>query len=230
MAGSHEWFSAGETFDTLYKAGLRDGELIKTLAQASGWGQRLRSIGFPQVTIGDNHSSFDDRKSTSIGHLWHYFCAAFWDDSGLLGQRSTLLECDWDYGSFAYRIERDDDDDRPACNVECFINFGRGSASYRLNAEEGESECEFVWTNLQFDRLGVEALARQWKRYGAANLLSYDETKQWLVSYTRQNSKDAWTEYKAEYGARAITKAAFEALCKEVWGIRPRGRPKRATV
>lgn len=230
MADSNEWLSAAETFDVLHKAGLRDGELVKTLARSSGWGQHLRSTGFRQLSSGEDHNSFNVRESTGIGHLWSYFCAAFWDGSGPFGQRSTLLEHDWTHGSFTYRIERDDDDDRPASKVECFIDFRRGSASYSIIGVEGESELQFVWTNLQFDRLGVEALARQWKRYGAANLLSYDETKHWLASYTPQNSKDAWRKYKAEYGARAITKAAFEELCKESWGNRSRGRPKRATV
>jgi hypothetical protein len=226
---SNDWLSAAETFYVLYEAGLRDGELVKVLARASGWGQRLRSTGFPQITDGQDHNSFNNRKSTNFGHLWHYFCAAFWDGSDLLGRRSTLLECDWDYGSFTYRVEHDDDDDRPASIVECVIDFRRGSASYSLIEANGETGLQFGWNSLQFDRLGVEALARQWKRYGAANLLSYAETKFWLTSNEPRNSKEGWTKYKGEYGARAIKKAAFESLCKEYWGNRQRGRPKAVT-
>lgn len=225
MVVSNDWLSAAETMNHLRANDLQGRELVKVIARQCAWND-LRTTGFRQITMGDDHASGDVRNSYGIGHLWRYFTAAFWDVSGLFSGRSTLLEEDWEHTSFRYRIERDAGDDRLPCEIDCWFKWSKGCASYSILNEDGSIQMQEVWRSLQFDRLGVEALARQWKKDGARNMLTFDETAHWLATFTPRNTKTAWPKYRDEFGLRGVAKAAFEAAAKEVWGFQPVGRPR----
>ncbi len=217
------WLSSQETHAAFVAVGLRDADLIRELSSACQ-SDRLVSTGFRQLTIGDGHALNFGRDSLKGGKLWFFFDRAFRDGNNPMGHQSTILESDWTHTDFKYRIERNEGDIRAPIDVKCWLNWSQGSASYCFTSETGKHVQE-VCRSLQFDRLGVEALARQWKKSGARELLSIDETVKWLGTTMPRNIKKAWPKYRDEFGSRAIAKAAFEQSAKQTWN-QSRGRPK----
>lgn len=216
-----EWLTALETRDELANYNLCGQDLIRLIAHDCVF-RRITCTGFRQITIGSDNASGTERQIASGGHLWRYFLRAFYDGNNLFGDRSTVLEADWEQTEFAYRIERDAGDERPTTEVQCWISWANSAASYST-----EGDIQEVWHSLSFDKLGVLALARRWRRNGNRTLATVEEIEVFVSDFQPRNSKEAWRAFRTEFGARAVSREAFASICSHVWGNPTRGRPKR---
>jgi hypothetical protein len=224
------WLSASETYDLLSSTGLESREVVRRLAIQCGW-KGLRTNGFRQISFpNEGTAAADERDFRGIGQLWRYFVAAFWGNGDGLGQKSTLLEAEWPH-RFRFRIEREPEETQRPCEVDCFIQWDKGTACYTVrklpesSESDGQEVLQECWSGIQFDRLGVEALVRIYAAQTNGVTLTDHEIQTWIQKDCQtENSKAAWRLFKLEFGKRAPKKTVFEGIWKTQKGGRKRGR------
>jgi hypothetical protein len=220
-----QWMTALDTKAAFEAAGLRNDNLVRTLAWACN-SEKLVSTAFRQLSIGENRCGSDLRESLNVGHLWRFFDRAFRDGNNLMGQRSTLLNVDWSYCYFNYRVERSEHDERQPLDVDCFIDWHRGVASYCYTNRTGVPIQE-VWNSILFDRPMVGAFIDEYLRRANANLVQDQEIDDWLRNHCQtNNSKTGWNQFKTQFGARTGKREVFMYRWRDVKGTRGRGRPQ----
>lgn len=216
------WLDLQEVRTAFTDAGIAGEELVRMLAWACG-SRRLIATGFRQISIGNDVASSVDRETLNCGQILNFVRYAFQDGDNVLGARATILEADWFAASFRYRIERDEGDDHPTLEVECWINWQRGEASYRL--ENGIQE---VWRSILIDAPMAQVLARQVVERANLGVLQDWEIDAWIKGHcTSSDVRGGWKEFRQNYGKRTGKRDPhFVAAWKRVRGERGRGRPR----
>lgn len=178
-----------------------DGGIVRLLSWAC-LSDRVIASGIPDGSF--------ERKVVNA-HLWRFFDRAFANNTF---HRSTMLDEDWPHGSFRYRVERDDHDERAPLEVSCFIQWDRGTASFAFETEDGK-HVQSVWRSILFDAPSVEALcleiAPKMKRSRATKYHWPDFTHEALrLMRLRGPFSTDWTQSECE--------RLMSNWCGHLWG------------
>lgn len=99
---------------------------------------------------------------------------------------------------------------------------------------------QIVWTHAELDaqerydsvfvdRLGFDALLAEIEARRSSGKLQRHETAAWIESYPGTNSKQAWRDYRAAFGARACKRdEEFQPLWLQLRGNPKPGQPKKS--
>lgn len=189
-----------------------DGGIVRLIAWAC-LSERVIASGIKQVTIGQNTDARFERQIID-SRLWRFFDRAFANNAF---HRSTMLEEDWRRGSFRYRVERDEGEERPPLEVTCFLDWEVGKASFAFDTEDGK-HVQSVWRSILFDAPSIEALCQEIapkeKRSRATKYHWPDFTQEALrLMRSRGPFSADWTQSDCE--------RLMLNWCQHLWGQEP---------